>query len=869
MKKKLLQWILACFFLIVYTIVYSQNQKYSRVKIYGDDAALLKLSKLGLAVDHGEIKKGHFLITDFSQQEIQLIQQTGLMYEILIDDVVRHYKEQNFKSNNKAAPVSSANSCVSSVKDYPVPSNFSLGSLAGYFTYNEMLAHLDTMASKFPTLITQRQQIDTILTHEGRPVYWLKISDNPSTDENEPEILYTALHHAREPGSLSQLIFYMYYLLENYGTNPEVTYLINNTEMYFIPCVNPDGYIYNQTIEPSGGGMWRKNRSNNPDGSEGVDLNRNYGHMWGFDDIGSSPDGNSQTYRGTSAFSEPETQITRNFCLSHQFKIAMNYHTYGNLLIYPWGYIAGLLTPDSTAFEDFSSLMTTENSYYSGTGDQTVGYIVNGDSDDWMYGEQSQKNKIISFTPEAGSSIWGFWPPSSEIIGICKENLRMNLNAANLLFNVYTISDVSPTVISEDTGFLYYNVKNLGLSDTLQATVNFFSVDSILNITDTTKTYSTLNLTAVITDSIAYTIDSILINGDVFSYGITINNGVYSFSDTITKIYGQKEISFYDSCNSLTNWQTPGWGVSTSNFYSYPASITDSPSGNYSPNEYTSVTSSTFNLKNIKHAFLTFYAKWDVEERYDYAQVKVSPDNGFTWNALCGKYTSNAGIYQDYGNPIYQGNQSNWVFEEINLSEYIGKEILIRFDLTSDGGDERDGFYFDDLNIVTVGCTNTPIANFTYIASGLSLSFINTSSASTNVLWNFGDSSTSTTLNPTHLYSDTGKYTICLMLENACGTDTICKTITITNIGFPQFNTAGKEFIIFPNPANDNLNIEYTGKNLEFTVTIYDMLGEMVYFNKTKTSFNQDISSFTDGVYFIKIQCESEVINKKLVVLRQ
>ena len=83
-----------------------------------------------------------------------------------------------------------------------------------------------------------------------------KISDNPNQDENEPEILYDAVHHAREPNSLSQLIFYMYYLLENYGLNDEVTYLVNETEMYFVPCINPDGYIYNQINDPNGGGMW-------------------------------------------------------------------------------------------------------------------------------------------------------------------------------------------------------------------------------------------------------------------------------------------------------------------------------------------------------------------------------------------------------------------------------------------------------------------------------------------------------------------------------------------------------------------------------------------------------------------------------------
>jgi murein tripeptide amidase MpaA len=97
-------------------------------------------------------------------------------------------------------------------------------------------------------------------------------------------------------------MYYMWYLLENYGTDPEATYLVDNREMYFVPCFNPDGYEYNRQTDPNGGGMWRKNRRNNG-GSYGVDLNRNFGYMWGYDDLGSSPIPSSETYRGPSAFS--------------------------------------------------------------------------------------------------------------------------------------------------------------------------------------------------------------------------------------------------------------------------------------------------------------------------------------------------------------------------------------------------------------------------------------------------------------------------------------------------------------------------------------------------------------------------------------
>ena len=73
----------------------------------------------------------------------------------------------------------------------------------------------------------------------------------------------------------------MWYLLENYATNADIKATVDNTELFFVPCVNPDGYVYNQTTNPNGGGMWRKNRRNNGT-SFGVDINRNYGYNWGL-----------------------------------------------------------------------------------------------------------------------------------------------------------------------------------------------------------------------------------------------------------------------------------------------------------------------------------------------------------------------------------------------------------------------------------------------------------------------------------------------------------------------------------------------------------------------------------------------------------
>ncbi len=175
--------------------------------------------------------------------------------------------------------------------------------------------------------------------------------------------------------------------------------------------------------------MWRKkNRRDNGDGTFGVDLNRNYGYMWGINNSGSSPYPSDETYRGTEAFSEPEAQAMKAFCEDHEFKIALNYHSYSNLLLAPWGYSTEP-SPDNEVLLAYGAIMTQENNYTYGPGSTTI-YPTNGGSDDWMYGEQDSKPMILAYTPEVGTSSDGFWPAYSRIIPLCQENVLQNIMAA-------------------------------------------------------------------------------------------------------------------------------------------------------------------------------------------------------------------------------------------------------------------------------------------------------------------------------------------------------------------------------------------------------------------------------------------------------
>jgi carboxypeptidase T len=715
MKKHLL-FLAACF---LFVFASAQAPAYSRVRIYTDDAGMARLAGAGIAIDHGEYKRGCCFTTDLSAAEFLEVQRLGFTYEVIVDDVQRFYQEQNTNLRNGPDPSTLAVNCAPATS-IPTPSNFTLGSMAGFFTLAEIYWHLDNMATLYPNLVKARVATDsTMTTHEGRFVYWMKISDNPNADEAEPEMLYTAVHHAREPAGVSQLIMYMYYLLENYNTNPEIQYLLNNTELYFIPCINPDGYFHNETTNPAGGGMWRKNRRDNLDGTYGVDLNRNYGVNWGYDNIGSSPNTANDTYRGPVANSEPETQLIEGFCNAHQFRIAINYHTYSNVIVIPYGHAVGAYTPDSLLYYSWGEILTAENGYAFGTAIQTVGYTANGGSDDWMYGEQSTKPKIIAMTPEAGDQADGFWPAVNRIEPICKVNIPMNINAVRLLHAYGRATDTGPRYISQTSGYFYYDFQRLGLDSPAVYTVNIQPLSPYITSVGAGHSYSSLSLLQVVPDSVAYTLDANTPEGATLRFALEVSNGGFTWRDTITKVFGNYSVVFASNGSSMSGWTTVGgWNVTTSSYYSSPSSITDSPNGNYGQNASTRITTTLpIDLTTAISAQLSFRAKWELEAGFDYSQVQVSIDNGVSWTPVCGKYTTNNNNL-DAGNPTFTGVQQNWVKEEMSLDNFLGNNILLRFRLRSDFGVEMDGFYFDDLLVQTIDTSTIGIAE-NHLASSI------------------------------------------------------------------------------------------------------------------------------------------------------
>ena len=682
---------------------------YHRARIYyGGPKGILALANQGLAVDHGNHKFGVYIESDFSENDIQKAKMLGMKVEIQIEDVKKFYVQQN-EGINKSTPLEKNASCAgSSSASYPVPANYNHGSMGGFLTLDELYQELDEMVALYPNLISAKAPISSFQTHENRSIYWLRMSDNPNSDEAEPEVLYTAIHHAREPESMQQLVYFMWYMLENYSTNPEVQGILDNTELYFIPMINPDGYQHNVDNDPNGGGMHRKNKRNVGTSNPGVDNNRNYdyidgsGSIWGTSGVSSDP--NNDTYPGTGPFSEPENQAIKWFVENHSIKLALNNHTYGDLLLYPFGYANNILTPDNSTYVAISSMMVAANGFSNILSSGL--YPAAGDSDDFMYGETSTHDKIFAFTPEIGGT--GFWPAINEIDPIAEGMVYLNLTAAHLVTNYAKTSDLTAEIIPNLSGYFHYDIQRLGLEEPANFTVSIIPISSNILSVGTSNSHNGMALLQQDNDSISYTLDPSIAAGDLLTYVISVDNGQYLSNDTVTKTYGQSQILLFDAANSLANWiVSQTWNTTTSTYYSPTSSITDSPKGNYNHNINKSITLTTgVDLNNAVAATLSFYGKWEIEAGYDYVQLEISTNGGSSWIPQCGNYTKAGSSNQAQGEPLYDGFQSTWVKEEISLSDYLGENILARFTIVSDGGVREDGFYFDDFEINVVYGTN-------------------------------------------------------------------------------------------------------------------------------------------------------------------
>ncbi|MBL7743114.1 MAG: T9SS type A sorting domain-containing protein [Chitinophagaceae bacterium] len=729
----------------------AQTEKYSTVKIFPPSDKAQRASLIGLLqIDHF-YESGGAIITEISGTELSRLRTTSYRYEILIDDVTRKLNDENEKYyRDKAQAISSGQNRMAFEQTGNVinniiatPSSFVVQpTFGGYYSFAQMEAAMNALVAAYPSIV---QKTSLGLSHQGRDIWCMKISDNVNTDETgEPEVLYMGLQHAREAIGGSSMIFFMQYLCEFYATDNRVKDLVDNREVFIIPCMNPDGWEYNRLNGGAGSG-WRKNRRNNGGGEWGVDLNRNWGVDWGNCSapiIGSplscgSNDPAADTYYGPSAFSEPETQAIRDFTYSRRLVAMIDQHCYGPYYSLPFGrpsLPSNVMAADDDRFYTYiSGSMGNYNGMRSGNSPEALGYEVAGGVKDWMLKGNigtGTKGKVMGMTGEGGAgggtggTYGSFWAPASQIINLCKGMTYQNLQLLYAAGSYVDLQDLNDIAVNTTSGTFGFHVTRVGLEDR-PVTVSMIPLENIQTTGSPVTISSLANYYDTYTGTIGYTLKPALTNGQRIRFAWKIETGGYSWYDTVTKFFNPVTMFSDDmeGSNVSTNWAvTGGWNYTAEDAYSGSKSLAESPGGNYTASSTRRATyTGSLDLSDATAAWLSFWVKHRAENFQDKLRLLVSDDGGSTWNAVAGTTTVEEPGTLDgssiNGIPSLTGIKENWTRELFDLGAWLNTPALrLRFEFISDAASsydfsEDDGFHIDNVKVIksTVPLVTLPV----------------------------------------------------------------------------------------------------------------------------------------------------------------
>ncbi len=571
-----------------------------------------------------------------------------------------------------------------------------------YVSYAELTADLQAWATTYSSIA---ELVSIGQSVYGRDIWAMKITDNPTVEEFEAEVQWIGAHHGDETIGMAVSYYMIEYLLENYGTDPEVTWLVNEREITIIPLINPDGYV--------NGSRYNGN---------GTDLNRNY----------LCPNGSN----AGSAFSEPETQALRAFDLDKRPVTSLTFHSGAVYVNYLWDYTYAA-TPDepmiitiSDVYGALSSLPVTNGADW---------YVADGTCQDWCYEARGEIDTTIELSVTKD-------PPASQIDPIFNDNRPAMLYQARmsgrgirgLVTDAETGDPISATISIPQIGKDIYTDPDVGDyhrmvetgTYTVVCSADEYPTQTVYNVSASLDTFVIVNFAleppprgsiagyvrdesmsplvgalVELTDATGYTdvsdptgyyeIDYI----PVGTHDVRASLSGYSSGEELDVSVSDGTIAavnfvlaapdFFDDIESgLAEW-TGSWGTTTSTSYSPSTCMTDSPGGNYGSNDSEAMMlANAIDLSSAESAELSFWHRYDTESGYDYCYVEVSTNNGSTWTDVA----------------TYDGNQSTWTEETIDLTSYVGaSQVKIRFLLDSDGYIERDGWYVDDVLIAIEG----------------------------------------------------------------------------------------------------------------------------------------------------------------------
>jgi carboxypeptidase T len=289
--------------------------------------------------------------------------------------------------------------------------------IAGYHSAASLEQDMRQLANSQPDIVELREIGRSV---ENRPIWALRIGERRGSTR---KVCFLGCHHAREWVAVEVPYRLAEYLVQQASQNP-VRQWLSQGEIWVAPMVNPDGHEHTRTENR----LWRKNRRRNPDGSVGVDPNRNYGYMWGTLNVNTSSHVPSDdTYVGPHAFSEPETRAVRDLIARELFRGILTYHSYSQLILYPWGYTSRpVINPVDrdnmlTLAERMQKLIRDVHGTTYTAQQSSQLYPTAGDTTDWTYGVYQIPSFTIELRPRTQAE-GGFILPPEQIQPTWEEN---------------------------------------------------------------------------------------------------------------------------------------------------------------------------------------------------------------------------------------------------------------------------------------------------------------------------------------------------------------------------------------------------------------------------------------------------------------
>lgn len=389
---------------VLAVIVGAKNEEYAGWKVVRAD--LETEQQLAMVSSWGELdvwSRDSALVLGVNDIRVQAdhiakLEAMNVRYEIIVDDVQKLLND--FQNDLEESRKGSLGVFV----DF----------FTAYHTYDEIGTFLKNLSASYSQITKFIPSIGT--TIQGKSIYGIVITGNSGS--NKQKLFFSGGQHAREWVGPATVLYIINQLVTGYGKVPTVTSLLDQTELHFIPLVNPDGYNFSWTSNR----LWRKNRRHNSGGSYGVDLNRNWNDHWGGE--GSSHTQTSDTYCGTRAFSEPESTAVSNYVTANgPFIGAIDYHSYSQLILRPYGWTRTAPPNEAVAKTVGDTIrqkiLSVNNVYYTSEPSWQL-YYTTGSAQDWYY---SEADVPLSYTIELrDTGTYGFTLPASQIKPTGAEN---------------------------------------------------------------------------------------------------------------------------------------------------------------------------------------------------------------------------------------------------------------------------------------------------------------------------------------------------------------------------------------------------------------------------------------------------------------